>query len=47
MFEPYLNITDEYLLDKYGKNTNIRWCVLFMKLGLVNERRYREVLEKR
>ena len=46
-FEPYLMFTDEYLLEKKrNRNTNIRWFVLFIRLRLFNERRYREVLKK-
>ena len=46
--ESYLVFSDEYLLEKLrNRNTNIRWWVLFIRLGLFNARRYPEVFEKR
>ena len=47
IFHDYLTFTHQYLLEKYGRNTNIRWCVLFICFRLFNERRYRVFLEKR
>ena len=47
IFQSYLNFTDEYLLEKYGTEIDIRWCVLFIRLRLFNARRYRVFLKKR
>ena len=47
IFNEYLYFSEEYLLEKYGKEKDIRWCILFIRLRLFNARRYFEVLKNR